>query len=259
MCLCFRFRPPPVGAPGPDDLATHQRVMWNHLSELCKPLQHNLTQASPSAVVDRLCATMRARGPTLDHSSDAFGDTCVSYTTACMGREWQLRISLPLNLWFAQRFRAAVRFAVVVYDTDDSEELLLWMKDKLSHFINNGSLVIGQAERDGFHAPVCKNSATALALATPWLGKSVEGETQPWEWCTGDRHAVVNLDADNLLSEDSISQLGQHLQQLEPGHAPLQLKLAACWQLCLASGHWLVAVPRLWPLAGPGGCALPLT
>jgi hypothetical protein len=133
------------------------------------------------------------------------------------------------------------------------------MHDKFSHFINDGSLVIGKAVRDGFHAPVCKNTATVLALATPWPGKYVEGQTQPWLWFTGDRHAVVNLDADNLLSEASIFELGKQLQQLGPGHAPLQLKLAACWQLCLASGHWLVAVPRLWPLAGPGGCALPLT
>ena len=188
------------------------------------------TGPRPDDMTEKACRHMRSRSNMPDdESARCFQDIRVSYATACLGREWQLRISLPLNLWFAQKYRTAVRFVVVVYNkhTKDAAELLQFMFDNFSHFISNGLLTIATAERDSWHASVCKNSAHVLACVTPWPGKPV-ADGVPWLWCAGDRHVIVNLDADNILTEEAIGTLGHHLRNLGPGYAPPSIEVGCC-------------------------------
>ena len=137
-------------------------------------------------------------------------DQKLGFVTTCLGREEQLKVTLPLNLLHLWRFRG--RAVIFVLTLGDDQEIHEWIRGNLALALQSGLLVVGSGGRVGqalcpeafegagkalppvqefWHAPWCKNTAHELARQTASNLLTFE-EYQ--------RLTLCNLDADNILT-----------------------------------------------------------
>ena len=110
----------------------------------------------------------------------------VALCMTCLGRGWQLKLSLPLNLALAWRFRAKCTFFLAVFDeqSEDSQNLLRWINENLQPALECGLLKIALGELRFWDCSIGKNTAHMFAIK--------EG---------GQDQYLVNLDGDNVMKD----------------------------------------------------------
>ena len=120
-----------------------------------------------------------------------------SYCTCCLGRGWQLRLALPVNLATTERFLFTTRFCVALFHPTeltlqraranpdgrlqdgtlssmvleierDFQETKAFLLEHCQSELGDGRLVVGLYEKDYFESSKCKNEAHKLGLMIPF-------------------------------------------------------------------------------------------
>ena len=72
-----------------------------------------------------------------------------------------------MNILSAWPWRGQIQIFVVVFESDESEELMKWLQDVCEPALSEGLLVLAKARLpDGWHASIAKNTAHRLAVET---------------------------------------------------------------------------------------------
>ena len=136
----------------------------------------NLFAASPSALREPN-ASMNCR-PT------------IAFCQTCLGRGFQLKLSLAVNLAVTWRFREKCHFFLVVFDPQnpDTQDLLTWIQANLQPALKKGFLNVCVGNMHFWDCSVAKNTSHVFAL-----------ETLKGKGC--DEPYLMNLDGDNIIKE----------------------------------------------------------
>ena len=124
-------------------------------------------------------------------------DIVQSYCACCLGRGWQLRLALPVNLATTERFLFTTRFCVALFHPTeltlqraranpdgrlqdgalssmvleierDFQETKAFLLKRCQSELGDGRLVVGLYEKDYFESSKCKNEARKLGLMIPF-------------------------------------------------------------------------------------------
>ena len=114
----------------------------------------------------------------------------VAFCQTCLGRAFQLRLSLPVNLALAWPWRQYCRFFLVVFDEDrkDTQELLGWIQTNLQEALECDLLTVAVGDMQFWDASKAKNTAHNFAI-----------DAMRVALC--DEPYLVNLDGDNIMYE----------------------------------------------------------
>lgn len=168
-----------------------------------------LACAGGSVQLQRFCG-LAAGNVECDEVVNAHGSTCPLCVT-CYGRLFQLRQALPVNLLTLYRWRRLFKIALALFvgDTEVSQALE-FLAVYCGHAIDIGLLQVclGGPELTSWHSSIAKNTShrAGLLLAT--------GEAGGEESRNNDKVFLVNLDCDNLASEEFCSSVSEVLATL---------------------------------------------
>ncbi len=133
----------------------------------------------------------------------------VAFAITTLQRTWQVKLTLGMNLVQTLPFKKFLFVAVVIFDGD--EDLYNWIGERFAYAVDCKHLRVFRSAEPlkYFHASVCKNTAH-VAAAT----------------CVDNpqRLTVVNLDADNIVTEQFVRDLIIRASQTtQPPSTPVTL------------------------------------
>ena len=97
-----------------------------------------------------------------------------------------------MNILSAWPWCGQIKIVVVVFESEDSEELMKWLHDVCEPTLGEGLLVLAKARLpDGWHASIAKNTAHRLAVETLL---QAAGGSAPQPTASGSGQAHSSLD-----------------------------------------------------------------
>jgi len=115
----------------------------------------------------------------------------IAFCQTCLGRGFQLKLSLPVNLALAWAWGQSCKFFLVVFDAQnpDTQDLLAWIHAHLRPALQCGFLNVCIGDMNFWDCSIGKNTAHVFAM-----------ETLKGQGC--DEPYLVNLDGDNIIKEE---------------------------------------------------------
>ena len=125
----------------------------------------------------------------------------IAFCQTCLGRGFQLKLSLPVNLALAWRFRPKCNFWLAVFDAEnpDTQDLLAWIHAHLQPALQCGFLNVCIGDLRFWDCAIGKNTSHVFALET----LKEQGCNEPY---------LLNLDGDNIIKEAWLPYLFDWLQ-----------------------------------------------
>ena len=120
-------------------------------------------------------------------------------------RGWQLKKTLPINSLSMWPWRACTKMVVVVFESDESDDLVAWIQDVCAVALKAGALTLATARlpNNAWHAIIAKNTvhqcASEMILKEAKAEAARNGAPHPRVHDVLDGHFLVNLDGDNFL------------------------------------------------------------
>ena len=143
-------------------------------------------------------------------------DSNVCLCVSNLKRGWQLKKTLPMNILSMWPWRACTKMVVVVFENDESDELVAWIQEVCAVALEAGVLTLATARlpNNAWHASVAKNTVHRCEVEIILTEAKVEaaGGSAPQAHAHDvlDGHFLVNLDGDNyrILGSILLSETG---------------------------------------------------
>ena len=81
-------------------------------------------------------------------------------------RGWQLKKTLPMNILSMWPWRACTKMVVVVFESDESDDLVAWIQEVCAVALEAGALTLATARlpNNAWHASIAKNTVHRCAI-----------------------------------------------------------------------------------------------